>query len=133
MRRSPPAYDQGPIAAPSHTNQNRTCESTGFYSSSRRGINDMRRACVFAVLVALLLVGIAGAQFPVIDLIAEKVTQKYAQSTCEQLWEARGKPKSAQEQEFIHVLRTDAQMRTAFINKIAAPVANKMFECGLIP
>jgi hypothetical protein len=24
-------------------------------------------------------------------------------------------------------------MRTIFINKIAAPVANKMFECGMIP
>jgi hypothetical protein len=24
-------------------------------------------------------------------------------------------------------------MRAAFINKIAAPIANKMFECGMIP
>jgi hypothetical protein len=61
------------------------------------------------------------------------VTQKYQQSTCEQLWEQRGKPKSAQEQEVITMLRGDPQMRTEFINKIAAPVANKMFECGMIP
>ena len=27
----------------------------------------------------------------------------------------------------------DAQARKAFIDKIAAPVLNKMFECGLIP
>jgi hypothetical protein len=33
----------------------------------------------------------------------------------------------------IQMLRNDAQMRAAFINKIAAPVANKMFECGMIP
>ena len=59
--------------------------------------------------------------------------QKYGQSTCEQLWEQRGKPKSAQEQEVIKMLRGDAQMRTVFVNKIAAPVANKMFECGMIP
>jgi hypothetical protein len=24
-------------------------------------------------------------------------------------------------------------MRTLFINKVAAPIANKMFECGMIP
>ena len=77
--------------------------------------------------------GVAGAQYPILDLVAEKVVQKYAQSTCEQLWEQRGKPKSAQEQEVITMLRGDAQMRTVFINKIAAPVANKMFECGMIP
>lgn len=92
-----------------------------------------KRACLFALLLALLLVGVAGAQFPILDLVADKVTQKYQQSTCEQLWEARSKPKSAQEQEVIQLLRTDPAMRAAFINKIAAPVANKMFECGLIP
>ena len=39
----------------------------------------------------------------------------------------------AREQEIIQLLRGDAQLRTEFINKIAAPVANKMFECGMIP
>ena len=87
----------------------------------------------FALALALLVVGVAGAQFPLLDLVAEKVVQKYQSSTCEQLWEQRGKPKSAQEQEVIQLLRTDPTMRTAFINKIAAPVANKMFECGMIP
>ena len=29
--------------------------------------------------------------------------------------------------------KSDPQMRTAFINKVAAPIANKMFECGMIP
>jgi hypothetical protein len=92
-----------------------------------------QRVCLFALLLALLVMRVAGAQFPILDLVAEKVTQKYQQSTCEQLWEARGKPKSAQEQEIVQLLRTDPTMRAAFINKIAAPVANKMFECGLIP
>jgi len=31
------------------------------------------------------------------------------------------------------MLRGDPQMRTLFINKVAAPVVNKMFECGMIP
>jgi len=92
-----------------------------------------RRLCLSVVVFALLFVGVAAAQFPMLDMIAGNVVQKYAQSTCEQLWEQRGKPKSAQEQEVIQLLRGDAQMRAAFINKIAAPVANKMFECGMIP
>ena len=33
----------------------------------------------------------------------------------------------------IQMLRDDPQMRVIFINKIAGPVANKMFECGMIP
>jgi len=92
-----------------------------------------KRVGLFATVLALLFVGIAGAQFPLLDMIAEKVVQKYQQSTCEQLWEARGKPKSADEQQVIQLLRGDPQMRATFINKIAAPVANKMFECGMIP
>jgi len=31
------------------------------------------------------------------------------------------------------MLRNDPQLRTEFLNRVAAPVANKMFECGLIP
>jgi len=76
-------------------------------------------------------------QYPVMDAIANKIVQKYQTATCEQLWQekaqAKNKPKSAQEQEAINILRNDPQMRAAFINKIAAPIANKMFECGMIP
>ena len=91
------------------------------------------RVSLFATMLALLVVSFAAAQFPILDMMADRVTQKYQQATCEQLWEQRGKPKSQQEQELIQLLRGDPQMRTAFINKIAAPVANKMFECGMIP
>ena len=76
-------------------------------------------------------------QYPVMDAIANKIVQKYQTATCEQLWQeraqAKNKPKSTQEQEAISILRNDPQMRAAFINKIAAPIANKMFECGMIP
>jgi len=44
---------------------------------------------------------------------------------------SRGK-KTDEEKNLIPMLRDDPQMRTAFINKIAAPIANKMFECGLL-
>jgi hypothetical protein len=93
----------------------------------------VKRIGWLAVVLAVLMVGVAAAQHPILDMLAAKVTQKYQTSTCEQLWEARMKPKSAQEQEMVTFLRGDPQMRTEFINKIAAPVANKMFECGMIP
>jgi hypothetical protein len=67
------------------------------------------------------------------NMLADQVIQKYQQSTCEQLWEKKGEPKSAREQEALQLLRNDPQMRAAFINKVAAPIANKMFECGMIP
>ena len=88
---------------------------------------------LIALLPALLLAGAADAQYPILDMIAEKVIQKYQQSTCEQLRQEKSKPKPPIEQDAIKTLRSDPQMRIAFINKIAAPVANKMFECGMIP
>ena len=94
--------------------------------------------CIFAVLFAVLYAGVAVAQeFPIMDMIANNIIQKYQNATCEQLWQERaqkqGKPKSEREQEAIQLLQSNPQMRAAFINKIAAPVANKMFDCGMIP
>ena len=88
---------------------------------------------LFVAALTLAVAGVAGAQHPMLDQIAGKVVQKYQSSTCEQLWEARGKPKSEEEQRLIAFLKTDPQLRTEFINRVAAPVVNKMFECGLVP
>jgi hypothetical protein len=101
----------------------------------------MFKKIAFASLVtsaiALFCVAVNAQQYPIMDRIAEKVIQKYKQSTCEQLWQERAqKGKTApppMEQEAIQMLKGDPQMRQAFINKIAAPIANKMFECGMIP
>jgi hypothetical protein len=30
-------------------------------------------------------------------------------------------------------LRSNPSLKVKFINKVAAPVANKMFDCGMIP
>ena len=81
----------------------------------------------------LVLVGSAYAQELIVDMIANKVIQKYQQSTCEQLWQQKGQPKSPKEQEIVQKLRENPGIRTEFINKVAAPIANKMFECGMIP
>jgi len=74
-------------------------------------------------------------QYPLLDAIANKVIQKYQTSTCEQLWISKSEkaPPSAEEQKVIGFLKNDPQMRAIFINKVAGPVANKMFECGMIP
>ena len=71
----------------------------------------------------------------IIDAAAAKIVQKYQTSTCEQLWEKKSQkaPPSPAEQRVIQMLHNDAQMRAELINKVAAPIANKMFECGLIP
>ena len=96
-------------------------------------------ACTFFVAsaIALFCAAVSAQQFPIMDKIADKVIQKYQTSTCEQLWEERAQkgkaPKPQMEQEALQMLKSDPQMRSAFINKVAAPIANKMFECGMIP
>jgi hypothetical protein len=93
-----------------------------------------RRYWLFAMVFVLLQVGIAGAsEYPIMDMVANKVIQKYQQSSCQDLWQKKGKEKSEQEKKAIQLLRSDPQMRQAFINKVAPPIANKMFECGMIP
>ena len=87
-------------------------------------------------LPVLLFAGVASAQYgqyPLLDAAANKVIQKYQYSSCEQLWQQRGQPKSQREQEAVNFLRNDPQMRAMFIDRVAAPVANKLFECGMIP
>ena len=74
-------------------------------------------------------------QHPILDKVAQKVIQKYQTSTCEQLWVKKSEkaPPSAEEQKAIAFLKSNPEMRTLFINKVAAPIANRMFECGMIP
>ena len=74
-------------------------------------------------------------QFPMIDQLAHHVVQKYQTASCEQLMQEKSAPKtkSPAEEKVVTMLRTDPQMRTAFINQVAAPIVNKMFECGMVP
>jgi hypothetical protein len=93
----------------------------------------IRRIGLLVSVAFLLSVGVASAQGLILDMVADKVIQKYQNSTCEQLWQQKGQPKSEREQEALQLLRSDPQLRAEFINKVAAPIANKMFECGMIP
>jgi len=93
-----------------------------------------KRSALIIAVFTLFFAGEAGAQqYPMLDRIAGRVIQKYQQSSCEQLYEQRQRPKSQTEQNVIQMLHGDPQMRQAFIDRVAAPIANKLFECGLIP
>ena len=97
----------------------------------------MGKKALAVAVVATAIAGIAYAQFPIMDRVADKVIQKYQTSTCEQLWQEKaqgqGQPKPEMEQRAIQELRSNPQMRQAFFNKVSAPIVNKMFECGMIP
>ena len=88
---------------------------------------------VLMFISALVVAGAVAAQGMILDRVANKVIQKYQSSSCEQLWQKKGQPKSPEEQKAVNFLRNDPQARVAFIDKVAAPIVNKMFECGMIP
>jgi len=102
----------------------------------------IKRSCVVLLVImsVLLFLGVAGAQeerFPIMERIAEKVIQKYQTSSCQEIAMQKAHPptgrKAAMEARAIELLRTDPEMRTEFINRVAPPIANKLFECGMIP
>ena len=93
----------------------------------------VKRICITTAVALAIGAGVAWAQYPIMDMVANKVIQKYQSSSCEQLWQNRGKAAGPEEARVINFLKTDSQMREAFFNKIAGPVMNKMFECGMIP
>jgi hypothetical protein len=93
-----------------------------------------KRLYFFALMFGLLLfAGVASAQYPILDRVANKVIQKYQNSTCQQLWQKKGQAPSEREQRAIQFMRDNPNMRTYFINQVAGPIANKMFDCGMIP
>ena len=82
---------------------------------------------------ALFVAGVASAQGMLLDVAADKVIKKYQTATCDELKAQKNDPPTDKEKEAIQFLRNDSQARIGFINKIAAPVLNKMFDCGMIP
>ena len=72
---------------------------------------------LFAAAAALAMAGLAAADTPLMNMVADKVIQKYQSASCEQLWAQKAQPKSEQEQRLIGLLKGDPQLRTAFMNK----------------
>jgi len=91
-----------------------------------------KRIWVALAVGASFAAGMAYAQYPIMEMVADKVIQKYQTSSCEQLWQSKGQH-NPEQQRVIGMLKNDPQMRQAFFNKIAGPVVNKMFDCGMIP
>jgi hypothetical protein len=88
---------------------------------------------VAAGISALIVASAASAQGMLLDAAADKVIKKYQTATCDELKAQKKDPPTDKEKEAIEFLRNDSQARIYFINKIAAPVLNKMFDCGMIP
>ena len=87
-----------------------------------------------SIATVALAAGIAIAQqYPMLDNVANQVVQKYQGMSCEQLWAQKAQPKSAEEQRVIGLLKSDPAMRAEFLNRVAGPITNKMFDCGMIP
>ena len=93
----------------------------------------MNKSIGAAVLISALIVArAASAQGMLLDFAADKVIKKYQTATCDEL-KAQKKDPPTDKKEAVQFLRNDSQARTFFINKIAAPVLNKMYDCGMIP
>ena len=92
-----------------------------------------KRVYRYAVIALLVIAGGVAAQGMILDMVANKVIQKYQSASCEQLWVQKGQPKSPEEQKAVQFLHNDPQARQAFFNKVSAPIVNKLFECGMIP
>ncbi len=102
----------------------------------------IRRSCIVVLLTVsvLFLLGVASAQeerYPIMDRLAQRVIQKYQTSSCQELAMQRAHPpkgkKAAVKDRAVEMLRNDPQMRTEFLNRVAPVIANKLFECGMIP
>ena len=104
----------------------------------------MRRILLVLCISGCLLIwasqmsqGQGTSQYPVADKIADKVIQHYQTSSCQQLQQEKQQPptgeKAAMEQKVIQTLHQDPQMRKHFLDRIAGPIVNKLFECGFIP
>lgn len=74
---------------------------------------------------------------PMIDSVAAKLVQKYQTSSCQQLAAERRAPKVPEKEvakkRVGEVLRQYPQVRREFVSKVAAPVADKMIQCGFLP
>jgi|SRR5471032_1385280 hypothetical protein len=91
---------------------------------------------VLSAIAGGSLIGVveAGAQgYPIMEKVAQHVIEKYQSSSCQQLASKHGQPPSPAEQRVVQLMRNDPGMRAAFIDRVAAPIANKLFECQLIP
>jgi hypothetical protein len=92
-----------------------------------------KRIADLVVAPALCATGWAIGQEILMDMAVKKVIGKYQSASCQQLWAQRSEPKTPEQMKVVQFLRNDPTARETFINRVAGPIANKMFECGMIP
>jgi hypothetical protein len=103
----------------------------------------LSRTSAFALLVLSASAQSASSQqsqYPILDKVAQRVIQKYQTTSCADLKAKKEAPKTAEtgdqaqmKQKVVMLLRSDPKMRAHFLNMIGGPIANKMFECGMVP
>ena len=86
-----------------------------------------------AFILASILAGVVAAQGMLQDYAADQMIAKFQKATCEELKAKKAEPPSEKEKVAMEFMRNDDQAREIFVKKVAAPVMNKMFECGMIP
>ena len=102
-----------------------------------------RTSALFALFVLIATAPSAWpqqSQYPILDKLAQKVITKYQTTSCADLKAKKEAPKPAEpgdqaqmKQKIVMMLHNDPKMRAHFLNMIAGPIANKMFECGMVP
>ena len=94
----------------------------------------MSKSIGVAVFVsAVIVAGAVAAQGRLVDAAADRVIKKFEAATCDQLKAQKDEPPSEEKKIALDLLRDDPKARVSFVDKIAAPVLNKMFECNMIP
>jgi hypothetical protein len=82
---------------------------------------------------AAIVAGAVAAQGRLVDAAADRVIKKFEAASCDQLKAQKDQPPTEEKKMAMDLLRDDPEARVAFVDKIAAPVLNKMFECNMIP
>lgn len=95
--------------------------------------------------IAMLLTACSGtlSKEDLLDAAATLVINKYQNSSCEEVAQmqpqsgenaqAKTGPEAAVQEKAMELLKNNPEMREQFINRVAGPIANKMFECNLVP
>ncbi len=96
-------------------------------------ISTLKSLGLGAAVLALVVAAACSGQGMLQEYAADQVIKKFQAASCEQLKAQKLQPPSEKEKAAVAFLKSDDQARKLFIDKIAAPVLNKMFECGMIP
>ncbi len=101
---------------------------------------------VLTALTATAILGSACGRFAskeaLLNGAANLVIGKYQSASCEEIAQMKSQSGNSSQgnggagviqEKAIELLRSDPELREQFINRVAGPIDNKMFECSLIP